>query len=256
MNLILGDIHGNVKVLLKYIHREYAKGGTIYQIGDFGVFDLDDPYTEAITEEDLDDINDKLVEHDTQLRVIRGNHDNPKYWVNLTWRNSINKRWSNIEFLPDYHVEKIGDMVCMFIGGAVSVDRQRRMKDHDWWEDEVVSRPPNGIDSLPLVDVVIAHNCPTFFNLGCDSDSVGHWAVGDDELVGDLTSERELIDRVFWQVKPSRWFSGHFHNNMVDEYADCNYRCININELYSLDEFVPFKNRYVDLKTPPLDLLK
>ena len=77
MNFILGDIHGNVKKLQRIIDAGYASGGTIYQIGDFGLGDLESFW---FTRDDLDDINYILKKTDTQLKVIRGNHDNPKYW--------------------------------------------------------------------------------------------------------------------------------------------------------------------------------
>ena len=241
MNILLGDIHGNLKVLYKYVYRGYGKGGCIYQIGDFGAFDLDNGH---ICYESLSDLNEHLISFDTHLKVIRGNHDNPKYWTDDELRDDINKRYTNIEFLPDYHIEIINDKKFLFIGGSISVDRSfsHRVEGESWWSDEVVVPPKDGIESLPEVDVVIAHNCPSYFNLTSDSPEIRkNWAVNDSSLIEDLNAERELLDKVMEQAKPQKWYSGHFHNHDTGEYNGCEYRCININELFSLEDYKPFR---------------
>lgn len=246
MNILLGDIHGNLKVLFKYIQRGYASGGCIYQIGDFGIYNPEGEegsYDRNILHEDLEDLDKRLVEQDTKLKVIRGNHDNPKYWNNDEIRNLFNKTYNNIELLPDYHIEVIEDQTCLFIGGSVSIDRVRRVEGLDWWADEIVQLPEGGIESLPEVDVVIAHNCPSYFNLTSDSNSIKTmWGVADENLVEDLDTERLILDDVMAQVKPERWFSGHYHNHLMGERDGCSYRCININELFAITPNKPFKN--------------
>lgn len=239
MNFILGDIHGNVKKLQRIIDAGYASGGTIYQIGDFGLGDLESFW---FTRDDLDDINYILKKTDTQLKVIRGNHDNPKYWNDDIERKLFNSTYTNIELLKDYHQEVINDKTYLFIGGAVSIDRVISEPRGQWWSDEIVTPPSDGLESLNEVDVVVAHNCPSFFNHGTGGENLKSWIANDENLLEDLTKERILLDQVFDQVKPKEWFSGHFHNKIKDVKQDCKYQCINIDELHCLDEYIPFSN--------------
>lgn len=227
-NIILGDIHGNTDIIKKYLYRGVLDNSNLYQIGDFG-FGF-----RAITEDILNNLNEELESHNTNLFIIRGNHDDPEFWLDDDKRNEFNDGYSNITLLPDYHSEIIGGKSVLFIGGSVSIDKYRRIdnssgKVEGWWEDEGVTQPPSNLSEH---DVVIAHGCPSFFNVTSEGEGAKPWIDRDPEIKKELDDERELLDSVFHTVKPKEWFSGHYHNRLQDKKHGCSYKCLDINELF------------------------
>ena len=114
--ITLGDIHGDSRIIHNYLSRGYLNNKTVYQVGDFGLYDLK---TCNLTKSCLEDIDAHCKDTNTKIRVIRGNHDNPKFWLNDDERILFNKTYSNIELIPDYHIETIDGKSIMFIGGGV-----------------------------------------------------------------------------------------------------------------------------------------
>jgi len=233
-NLILGDIHGRFSVITTYLNRGVLDSANLFQIGDFGIgFECKERDLET-----LDYIDEELSLHDTNLVIIRGNHDDPSYWLDYDFRDKMNARFANIEFVGDYEEKTIDGKKILFIGGAVSVDRELRQKAEKennrklWWEAERLQPPP---EDLGHADIIIAHTCPSFFNIPTIDEDLEKWFEQDSELKEDLLYERKLMDSIFERVKPERFYSGHFHNSMTGEHEGCKYRSIDINELYKLD---------------------
>ena len=75
--IIIGDIHGKFAELTEQLTRLQIEHTTLIQVGDFGVgfFPL------AEEQAQLAALNDVLRTGDNQLYVIRGNHDNPAYFI-------------------------------------------------------------------------------------------------------------------------------------------------------------------------------
>lgn len=229
---MLGDIHGDIDIIKKYLHRGVLDDANLYQIGDFGLG------FKSMTDVKLGELDNKLEEYNTNLFVIRGNHDDPSFWLDGSKRNDFNRKYTNITLIPDYHSEIIGGKSVLFIGGSVSIDKHRRIDSsvvkgvsevEGWWEDEVVMPPP---EDLLEHDVVIAHGCPSFFNVTSDGEGAKWWIIRNPEIKDELDKERELLDDIFHTVKPKEWFSGHYHNRMQDKKYGCSYKCLDINELF------------------------
>ncbi len=228
MNILLGDVHGKYSHLLDMVEKGLLDGSHIYCVGDFGLGFSED----EIEDRNMFRLNNNLDFHDVTLHTIRGNHDCPYYWTDPEQRNEFNEKFDRIELIPDYTSKEIDGKSVLFIGGAISIDRANRQTFFDthgtdiWWEDEVLVRPTK---KLKHHDIIIAHTTPSFFNI--DSSGLKWWFENDPSLEEDLKEERQIMDDVFYEVRPERFYSGHFHNTMRGEHDGCVYRCIDTNEI-------------------------
>ena len=65
--------------------------------------------------------------------------------------------------LADYTVEEIGGKTYLFVGGALSIDRELRLEGHSWWSDEDIKElSDDEWNSIAgKFDVVITHTAPS-----------------------------------------------------------------------------------------------
>lgn len=164
-------------------------------------------------------------ENNGQIFLIRGNHDDPKYFVENSPLSS-----SRVTFLPDYTYLKINGKVCLFVGGAISIDRQDRMLGEDYWQDEIFVLSEN-YNELPQCDVLVTHSSP----LSCPPmdglSRISGWFKNDPTLKEELIKERLDIEKLYLHVNCAQLYYGHFH--MTSSYYDhgCFHRCLDINEI-------------------------
>lgn len=188
MTYFIGDVHGKFKQYRELIRH---KKNTI-QIGDMGVgfryvhgpregeFCTNPPY-------------DAMVEGNH--RFIRGNHDNPGECA------------KHKQFIADGTIEEN----IMFIGGAVSVDKEWRLPNYNWWENEELSTSElNELfdkydDFLP--EVMVTHDCPeelaaVMVNLGGNGNKLDpRWS----------SRTRQAFQAMLDMNRPRLWVFGHWH---------------------------------------------
>ncbi len=210
---LLGDIHGNFSHLEYRIKHGASKN--IIQVGDFGLGFR----REEMDIQTMDRINKTLVENNKHLYAIRGNHDNPKFW-----EGSYNK-WSNITLVKDGNIIPIEGHKVLFMGGAVSIDREVRKAGVDYWlaecfdydEDQLAE----DLKACGGVDIVVTHTAPSFCYPRVFNSLVHRYAAEDPTLLEELTLERSLVDRAYQVIcehsKPKTWVYGHFHNDISEE---------------------------------------
>lgn len=127
-------------------------------------------------------------------RFIRGNHDNPTEC----------KKHS--QWIPDGHVE--GNM--MFVGGAVSIDREFRYKDYDWWEDEELSQKE--LDKLVekycevRPEIMVTHDCPEELAKSME-------AMFCRGKINIPSRTRIALQRMWSAHQPRVWVYGHWHHS-------------------------------------------
>jgi hypothetical protein len=124
-------------------------------------------------------------------RFIRGNHDNPTAC-------KIHPNW-----IPDGTVE--GD--TMFIGGAISIDKDWREPEINYWEDEELSYQElsNLIVKYEQVKprVMVTHEAPeSVINHAMPFYQPGRFDSG---------FSRNAFDSMFAIHKPELWIFGHWH---------------------------------------------
>jgi predicted phosphodiesterase len=204
---LLGDTHGDFKNINKICYRnpDYK----ILIIGDVGLgFTPKDPV-----------LPDNLF-------IMRGNHDNPKSFVD------------HPRFVGDY-----GLWENMFIvGGAFSIDRIWRTKDIDWWADEEMTNDEmdKALESYKQhkPKIIISHECPWhIYKVMTElaivrNPNCRQW--------GEPKPNRTacLLDRMYQIHRPKFHFFGHHHCSLRFKANNTIYRCLDIME------FLPLNNLY------------
>lgn len=181
----IGDVHchwDKYKKLIKGCDRSL-------QVGDFGV-----GFINSVTEKPY-----SSPPHDHMSKgehfFIRGNHDNPSackrhpFWV---------KDGGSV-FGRD-------DIFC--VGGAFSIDKNRRTENYDWWHDEelIYGQLCNIMDTYELVKpkIVVSHECPdSVISRVCQEKGIHKY---------DIPSvTRRCFDNMLEIHKPDLWIHGHWH---------------------------------------------
>ena len=232
----LGDIHGEWSVILNHLRKvsdfDLAEKRNIcyIQVGDFGI-----GYNKVEIEfRKLKVLNEELATRESDLFIIRGNHDDPE-WFQSNKYDSYKEQLTNIFFVPDYTVLNIDWENILFVGGAVSIDRNyNKMYGGKYWEDEIVKFDFELVKELRDIDRMICHTSPDFVEPLTFNNLVYSYAKNDDLLLDDLRNERanmaKLVTEVMKNNKLKGFYYGHFHRNYRFYHNDCEFVCLDINK--------------------------
>lgn len=195
----IGDVHGRYR---RYQHVIEGRRNTV-QLGDMGVGFFRWRHGEVVA--DHNPPHDKMVAGNH--RFIRGNHDNPEVCARQS------------QWIPDGTVE--GDV--MFVGGALSVDRNLRTEGLDWWHDEELSI----VELDRLIDVyagarpriMVTHDCPDIL----EGTMIG--ASGRDKSIYPSRT-RQAFTAMFRKHQPQHWVFGHWHHTLRTERDGCTFTCL------------------------------
>ena len=203
--IVIGDTHGKWTKLLYTFFQLELKDTNFIQVGDFGIGFYSSDF------ENLSYIDKFLATSNNNLYVIRGNHDNPMYF------NNCKPLFTNIHFLSDWSYHTIEGKKGLFIGGAISIDRNNRIPNQDYWTNEGITNPPHNF-LLDEVDFVISHDCPLEVNPIIDAKS--NLFKDDYQLYKDCLQGRQILSWVWNNIPKSKlqkWCYGHYH------WSDTNY---------------------------------
>ena len=213
MIIAIGDIHGEFKEMQSKMVEIVESAGepvNFVQVGDFGLgFERPKKDHDRLTT-----INHFLKEKDSNLWVIRGNHDNPAFWQ---W--GCGYEFSNIHFVPDDEIRVIEGKTCYFAGGAVSVDRCKRTQGIDYWADEICNER-NLLGFKDHIDILFTHDVyHGVSSFGTSSDTLKYWCERDENLMGDIIQSqigmKYLYDSIY-NINPNfSWYHGHYHESHV-----------------------------------------
>lgn len=142
-------------------------------------------------------------------RFIRGNHDNPHECT------------KHSQWIKDGTVEDD----IMYMGGALSIDKEWRIPEFSWWEDEELSV----VELNTMVDiytaakprVMVTHDCP---------ESIAHILFG---INGKLKFEfpsrtRQALESMFNVTghQPELWCFGHWHESRDTMFNKTRFVCL------------------------------
>lgn len=226
---VIGDMHGETGSLVRIIKIAASLGiQNIVQCGDFGI------WTHLLSGvRYLDDVNEALGNNDMRLVFVDGNHENHDH---LAWhlqngpkndRGQVYLR-SRIVWSPRGAVWKWDNKRMMSVGGAVSIDREHRVKAEQaanaprtrWWPgeqlrddelEEIIKRVDHHRELGRPIDYLFTHDCP--------SNAPFHKDLVEDP---DSHAHRQRMDVLGKVVKPKLWFHGHMHERYVYDFPTYN----------------------------------
>lgn len=225
-NLIFyGDSHGENDIFIKNIIKFEIKNTDIIHVGDFnvGFQSLEKQLKE------LGQINDFLNTKNNHLYIVRGNHDNPSWFLG----NII--EYSNIDLVQDYTLLNIQGKNIFCVGGAISLNRMKLVTNKTWWHNENFLLDKEKIPS-EKIDILVTHSAPDIaLPFGVNSPLVSYFAENDDTLIDGIITERKELTILYESInKNDRFLSiyGHFHNSYFLEIEDSRFRGLDCHEIY------------------------
>ena len=247
--MMLGDTHGNTlqiapQLLMRYDLNNTEKSKAIVHVGDFGLgFSSIDGDMKA-----LHIANARLKKYNTFLYIIRGNHDDPKWFNNHEYMENTKKdgEIENIILVPDHTIlaltiegrEKPVKIYCN--GGAYSIDRTLRTEGKSYWADEPFKcLSKSQLDEIPNdLDIIVTHTRPNGV-WPTDKSGIEHWLLKDMGLYRDIEEEGSWMKDMFDSIKEKQdsflHFYGHFHESHKEHFEYDNKRfthqCLDIDEL-------------------------
>lgn len=213
--LIVGDTHSDYQFVVN-IHDEASRLGvnTIVQLGDFG-FSFLPPILDAIRE--------WLDEDPMRMWYwLDGNHDQHDYIQSAIIGDRptdapIPHFHDRMLYCPRGSTATIGSKTCMFLGGAFSVDKSRRVRFVSWWPQEKISHADvqQAIKNGPpgTIDVLFSHDCPETEYISQQLDAYGY------KVDADSFDNRDKLTSVVDAVQPKDLYHGHYHWRYDTEYT-------------------------------------
>ena len=199
--IIIGDTHGYFHFLNVLINRRLPK--IVFQCGDFGFW----PKFPSI----------KVKNGKTDVFLCDGNHEDHESLLKL----------ENNEIFPNVFYMKRGSYLTLedgrnvlFMGGALSVDKDYRTPGLDWFPEETISQ--KDIENLPdiNIDIIISHTAPQEFEIK-NMEVIGYMK---DKKINDPS--RIALSYVYEKYKPKLWYFGHFHRFNTGVYENCKWTCL------------------------------
>jgi predicted phosphodiesterase len=255
MILVVGDLHGSWSFLKYKINcfKDQLKDSKIIIAGDCGIGFSN--YNTFVIPSHLMYIDKQLRDINCDLYLIRGNHDNPKYFLPYgesgSYTNVSNDIFTNIKFVCDYDVIEHDEEKILCIGGAISIDRSSRILGSSWWEDEIITYTPEQQEkckNITGLTRVITHNCPTFCPPEELTKTVLDWQLWenanikflDRNLVQELNDERKILTNVYDEIiknnKIKSWYYGHMHISRKININGTYFIALNEEEIISIDD--------------------
>ena len=230
--MVCGDIHGELDVIPNFIKKHELDNCAIIVAGDFGIG------FESFKDEQrrIKYLSKRLAHTNSIVYAVRGNHDDPSYYLNEEFDTD------NLKFVSDYTVLKLNDYNILCVGGAVSVDRSNRKpfirgKGKGWWKDEIFVYDHDKASNLRNINIVVTHTSPDFchpFTKG----GIEHWLAQDIHLNSDVRFERASVTQLYYTLLENNdiktWYYGHFHDSYKMNYKGLEFINLDINEIQEI----------------------
>lgn len=230
MAVAIGDTHGALQSLYKYIESNCCdcKGHDLFLLGDSQVgFNPENEKLHVWPR-----LNSLLINVNSILYIVRGNHDNPEWFDGK-------HNFSNIIFLEDYSIVKSYDFLgepikILVLGGGISINRtsSQLIPGKSWFKDEGFKLNKSFLDSVRDIDIVVSHNCPDFCQPRGLNMMIESWTQADPTICHDITTERAEITSAYNIIRKHnnlrRWYYGHMHQSLQYYHDDVEFTCVNI----------------------------
>jgi hypothetical protein len=242
---ILGDTHGDGMAVKPAVEIAAAAGVHVFlSVGDFGI----GPWPGD--RKSFTKVVDRwLVRTDSWLLVTPGNHENydridaaPRDEAGMTYLGE------RLRALPRGFRFHLADRTVGSLGGAVSVDRARRIEGASWWAQEFPDKDDLAALGETPLDLLVTHDVPAGVPLQSSFTDLDRGIEAEADDVRDLL--REAVDA----TRPHLVLSGHWHQRLTHTLIRADgseTRC----EVLP-DEHKPYNASVLDLSTlgPLVDL--
>ena len=201
--LVIGDVHGKTGGyfdLLEDFVTRYSRTENTYtlQLGDMG---FTDTYQQI---ENRFERSDKLDSENHFF--LGGNHDDYSEYGQM--ENALGD-FGEVPFVPG----------GFFVRGAKSLDKEARTMGADWWPQEELDwkQTKEAIDQYIKTEprIVFSHDVPQ--------------NVADKMFPSKpnyVTNTGRLLQTMFGEHKPEKWFFGHWHRNKTYETPKTTFHCL------------------------------
>lgn len=235
----LGDTHCTDRTL-SVIQKAFKSGilipgDTVMHVGDAGMIGMNARAVEKYYKL----LHRRMKERDLELCIIRGNHDDPRIFINPpTWSPYVT-------FCTDHALAEDlnNNILVRFVGGACGIDRHYCTPGVDWWP-EIMPIPPNNPLEPNPVDIVIAHSLPGEIRKmamnWCPHQSDFVMRCLDDPIIQvDINDEGIILGESLKKYRPKLWVCGHFHFHCDFDFDGTRYIVLDRNELMQLTQDQP-----------------
>ena len=239
--VVCGDIHGAFETLVYKACVQYSMTDTVIIVaGDCGFgFEMPNYYTTLYNR-----LAGRLSKANNWVVFVRGNHDDPSYF------NEEKVSYERFRCVPDYSVINVSGRNILCVGGAVSIDRKYRRAANVrlelkevacYWPDELPVFDLSMIETISescSIDTIVTHTAPSFCPLQ-DKHGVRAWLLSDPELFGDLDKERDIMDKIYYElikyIHPlEHWYYGHFHESASTNIDNIIFKMLDVEEMCEL----------------------
>jgi predicted phosphodiesterase len=208
-----GDIHGHFGDLNTLINSK--KPDVLIQCGDNAYY-----WTQEFEEDNAYGFQ-KIKPGDCKVYLVPGNHENYDQIEKFVGRRGPDpiEIEPNIFYCPIGSTLELNGKRVMFIGGADSIDKHWRVAGVSWWAQEYLnSHDMNYCLQTPhKIDYIFSHTCPFDFRI---FERLNIFEKASDPSM-------YALNQVFFALKPSKWFFGHWHEFVQGKVDDCRFWGLN-----------------------------
>lgn len=217
----ISDIHRDINTIVKWIHdisfsctnKHNAHREYLAVLGDSGLnyyLDERDRAIKRMLQDEILNLKEKTGIH-LQILFVRGNHEcrvsGLRNYIKQEMFGGnvfIEEKYSDLVFLEDGEIYKIGKEHYLVLGGGYSDDYfERILNGYGWWEDEELSEKEMEVieeivdKKIPQEVTVLSHMLPA------GMIPTQHSATRTELFL------KEIFDK--YQSKIKFWYAGHYH---------------------------------------------
>ena len=207
--IVMGDTHGFWYCVNPFINTKRSK--IFLQCGDFGywprwkdeVKNPNYPQKKKVPK----------VPKGSKLYFCDGNHEDHE----MLREAEDNELYPNVFYMSRGSTLTLPDgRVVLFMGGALSIDKEGRNWGIDWFPQEQISYSDiHDLDRDMRIDIVISHTCPREFEM-----------IGNDTKMSDCN--RMALSYILHHYRPTLWYFGHWHRYTTGFYKYCRWTALDM----------------------------
>jgi len=200
-----GDWHGRTGWAVTMIGLLPDDVQDIIHVGDFGL--MGEGLTEYVTK-----VSRAATRTNRRILVVPGNHENYT-WLNKQPRSNDGAipLTDTITVAPRGYRWTINSTSFAAAGGAVSVDKRRRVGGKSWWPQETITDDEEtNICAGGHADILVTHDAPMGSGVpSMPRDALVAWAGAD--IAAEAEDHQRRVRRITNALTPRMLVHGHFH---------------------------------------------